>query len=813
MKTKLLTIAFSLAMLSASAQVTVNIDANDKGAKVSPMLYGIFFEDINHAADGGLYAELISNRSFEDSTKEAARWSTYSPFQSSIKTNIVRKNLLNNAQHQALEVNIKASAKFPVCLINEGYWGINAVQGRTYRLSFWAKGKYKGGLKACLCNDDGSKIYAETKIDGQISGKWTKYAVTFTSVGNDPKAQFAFVADGKGVITFDVVSLFPPTFMNRDNGCRPDLAERLLQLKPKFMRFPGGCFVEGQESPNNSFHWERTVGPIEKRPGHLNRNWGYRTSDGMGFHEFLQLSEDIGAKPLYVVNIGIWHGGVTPVDSIQPWVEECLNALEYANGAVTTKYGAMRAANGHPAPFNIQYLEIGNENNQPSGSQLSDNYYKRFSIFKKAVLAKYPDMHIIGNVAAWGTDDPKWENDEKAEYVDEHYYRTPAWFAKHFKKYDSYERGKSDIYCGEYAVTQGFGKIGNLNAALGEATFMMGMENNSDVVKMASYAPIFVNENDEAWQPDMIRFNSSDVMCTPSYYVQRLMSENVGTQMLKSSVSNPYTAETIQLNKPNAIRVGFGSWMTSDSFRDLHVTTLGEPFNDDCTDMNNFDALDGKWTSNNGIISQTDAKPSCLAVNKALIFPKKYSLTCKARKDKGDEGFILVFNYVDEDNYCWLNLGGWGNSQHAIEQVVDGGKIATKYVKGSVETGKWYDVRVDVDEDSITCYLDNKQILACRLEPIVNTNIVVNASMDEKTGEMIVKVVNPGCNATTTKINVKHFNATDARIIRLAGKSGKDENTLQMPTAVYPVETTSKVNDGTLMMDLPPYSLNIIRMK
>jgi alpha-L-arabinofuranosidase len=270
----------------------------------------------------------------------------------------------------------------PVSLVNEGYWGINAVQGRSYRLTFWAKTpKYKGSVKAVLRSEDGKQLYAETVIDALSTNKskgWTKYAAALTSCGNDPKAQFALEFDGVGQVQIDMVSLFPPTFKNRENGMRPDLANMLWQMHPKFMRFPGGCFVEGQESPDNAFRWERTIGPIEEREGHWNVNWGYRTTDGLGYHEYLQLAEDLGAKPLYVVNVGIWHGGETPYDSIQPWIDECMNAIEYANGPVTSKYGAMRAKNGHPEPFGLEYLEVGNENNQPDPRQQSDHYYERY---------------------------------------------------------------------------------------------------------------------------------------------------------------------------------------------------------------------------------------------------------------------------------------------------------------------------------------------------------------------------------------------------------------------------------------------------
>ena len=398
---------FTTALLSAmqaSAQITVNVNTAQKGHEVSPELYGIFYEDINHAADGGLYAELVRNRSFEDNTKAAEHWGTVG--QSALQ--LTAKGLLNAKQHQALRVTFRQAGDG---ISNEGFWGIPVVQGRCYRLSFWAKGKLKGQLRAVLTDATGKHAFASASFAGKSFGnKWTRYEAELVADGNDSRGQLQFLADGKGQLTFDVVSLFPPTFRNRQNGLRPELAGMLYDLHPKFLRFPGGCFVEGQDSPDNAFRWERTIGPVEQREGHWNVNWGYRTTDGLGFDEYLQLAEDLHAKPLYVVNVGIWHGGYTPLDSIQPWIDETLNALEYANGPVTSKYGALRAKNGHPEPYNIQYLEIGNENNQPDERQQSDHYYERFRLFRDAVLKKYPDMHIIGNVAAWGTDEPKWES-------------------------------------------------------------------------------------------------------------------------------------------------------------------------------------------------------------------------------------------------------------------------------------------------------------------------------------------------------------------------------------------------------------------
>ena len=834
-KNMLLVLGCALFAAEVQAQVTIDIDAQQRGPKLSPMLYGIFYEDINHAADGGIYAELIRNRSFEDGPRYGAPadmqgWTVCADAPSQLTARLIQPSkktpLLNSVQHNALALDIKASPTMPVCLVNEGYWGINAVQGRSYHLTFWAKTlTYKGTAKATLCSKDGSRLYAETTVSQFPAVKakgWTKYEATLTAIDNDSKAQFALVFDGTGQVQVDMVSLFPPTFKNRENGMRPDLANMLWQMHPKFMRFPGGCFVEGQESPDNAFRWERTIGPIEEREGHWNVNWGYRTTDGLGYHEYLQLAEDLGAKPLYVVNVGIWHGGETPYDSIQPWIDECMNALEYANGPVTSKYGAMRVRNGHPEPFGIEYLEIGNENNQPDPRQQSDHYYERYERFYKAIRAKYPEMKIIGNVVAWGDDNPKWNSALPVDLLDEHYYRSPDWFAAAFHKYDSYDRQGPKVYVGEYAVTNGYGKLGNMNAALGEAVYMMGMENNSDVVQLASYAPIFVNENDARWRPDMIRFNSSRVMGTPSYYVQQLMPQHMGTQVVKVVQNNPYK-DVIEREQsqagfdsdereqarpelkgkvrkpltPKQNRVGFGTWNTRATFE---------------ADKD-MEYVYGDWQKEGNTVRQKGHKEGTLCIEKNIINSDHYICKFRARKDEGAEGFIIIFNYVDDKNYCWLNFGGWTNTQHAIEQISTGGKFLTDSKRGHIEAGRWYEITLQVNGDSVKAWLDKEMVFNTVLKHDNTKGIFSSATIDDNTGELIVKVVNTSDEATTATLDLSHFAPVSASVVRLVANDGMDENTLDAPTNIHPVEQLLSPMKDNVLLDVPAYSLNIVRIK
>ena len=831
---------FAAALLLAACnsvdehQVVINVDATQKGPEVSPMLYGIFYEDINHAADGGLYAELIRNRSFEDDNpipgtgehKDKAKAGQANAHVSNwfgvgdATLKLVNRNLLNSVQHNALSVT---ASKAGDGVRNEGFWGMNAVEGTSYKLSFWAKSDqgFKGALTARLQSANGKGL-GQAQIDVQLNSIWQKFTATIAATGSDPKAEFALTADQAGEFQLDVVSLFPPTFKDRENGMRPDLAQMLADMHPRFMRFPGGCFVEGSHTPDNAFRWKRTIGPIEQREGHANVNWGYRTSDGIGFHEYLQLAEDIGAKPLFVVNVGIWHGGCTPYDQIDGWIQECLDAIEYANGDVSTPYGKMRAENGHPEPFGLEYIEIGNENYNhfmDDNRDQSDHYPDRYRQFYDAIKARYPYVHCIGNVESWGTDDPSWRNEHPVELVDEHYYRNPKWFADRFNKYDSYDRSKYKIYVGEYAVTNGFGEIGNLNAALGEAVFMMGMENNSDVVAMNSYAPIFVNENDARWRPDMIRFNSHQVMGTPSYYVQQLFPNNIGTRVLKTewtySLAMP---EDVALREAKPVQVGLGTWNTSATFRNAQLIVDGQTTAID--DYAKWEPQSGKWEASEGEISQKTADQPAINVCPQEISARKYTYKVQARKDAGAEGFLVVFGYKSSQDYQWYNIGGWGNTRSNVEQTL-GGKFQLASDKPfAVEDGRWYDIQIDVDGDDVKCFIDGKLDFECRVQKNQGMEgVYASTTINEEEKTMYVKVVNVGEGQAGGVLNLKNCAVNTAEkdavsLIRLSSESGEDENTLDNPTNITPTPAEAKATSGArVTFNVPAYSINILKIR
>lgn len=819
--------ALVLATTGAQAQPVVTVDSEHLGAQVSPRLYGIFFEEINHAGDGGLYAELVQNRSFEDDERQPAHWTALGGAQASLTT----ENMLNDRQAHALQLTLSGAGQG---ILNEGYWGMNIRQQTSYTFSMWVKAaaSYKGELTVALTGADGCEL-GKTIVPLKLkAGRWMEVKdVLVKATASDPEGQLSLTFSQPGTLALDVVSLFPPTYKGRPNGCRIDLAELLEALHPKFMRFPGGCYVEGQTTPRNKLHnrfeWKNTIGPIEQRPGHLSVNWGYNITDGFGYHEMLQLSEDLGAEPLFVVNVGIGHGWLQPYDQLEEYIQEALDAIEYANGdAKTTKWGALRAQNGHPEPFGLRLLEVGNENANfyfDSNRDQSDHYFERYIQFYRAIKEKYPEVEVIGNVESWGTDEPSWRSQHPVDILDEHYYRSPSWFEKNFNKYDSYNRQGPKIYIGEYAVTQGYGVNGHLTAALGEAIYMQGLERNSDIVVMGSYAPIFVNEHNPAWRPDMIRFNASESFGTPSYQVQKIMANNIGTRIVPVSVSGNSLPPTI------GHRMGFTTWGTKAEFRDLQVigpdgrVLLKDDFATGGVPSANWQPFGGEtdgrrrtqseWVVEDGVLKQQNQRAEGSVLLNTTQLPNEYTIHVQARRMEGNEGFIIVFGAEDDENLIWWNLGGWGNSQHAIEHMADGGKNTIGANRGHLEEGRWYDVEVQVRDATARCRLDGELVHEFTLPE--RQSLYANATLDEKSRELIVKLVNPTNAAQSARVNLGYEAAGEARVIVLASAKGSDENSMRQQLNVSPVEFPIRVKEGTTSLDypVPPFSLSILRVK
>lgn len=805
-----------LCAFTGKAQLSFDFSTSQRGPLLSPLQYGIFYEEINHGGDGGLYAELIRNRSFEDNATAPDGWQKLGD----TGLNMVSTNLLNNAQAHALKLTINENY---AGVRNEGFWGMNIVEGETYTLTFWAKtdGTFDGRMVAEL-QDDKQNNLGRKEFSISLTDEWQKYTFQLTATSSNTKGWFALRALQHMVLYLDVVSLMPPTYKDRPNGCRRDLAEMLSELHPTFVRFPGGCYIEGtwRDGQTNRFEWKKTIGPIEERPGHWNVNWGYRVSDGLGLHELLQLTEDLGAEPLFVSNIGLGHGWMQDYQNLSEFIQETLDLIEYCNGDSSTPFGAMRAANGHPEPFGLRLIEIGNENYNYSfnnNNDQSDHYAERYKQFYDVIKAKYPDMILIGNVESWGTDDPAWRNGNPVDAVDEHYYRSTTWFGQQYNKYDYYNRDSYRIYAGEYAVTSEFGTLGNLNAALAEAVYMAGMERNSDVCVMASYAPIFCHESHPSpWMPDMIRFNASAAFGTPSYWVQQMMASNVGYQNItwEENDNSFYFSN-------NAIALS--SWSTAVTYDNIKVTDAqgqilyATDFSDAEEYQHHWTATGGSWNINGGALNQTSTTMQGQCNVCPIPCGENYTLELDATKNSGNEGFLVAFCYDDPNNYIWWNLGGWNNSQHAIEQCSGGSKRTLTQLAGSLRQGQTYHLRIVKEGGDIYCYLDNTLCHHITLPP--SRKLYTCAALNQAEDTLIVKLINLG-QPQDAILRFKDFQWTgqiEQQVLTSA--SGADENSMANLTKVKPEASvftpeTTMSNDQSSMFNVqcPAYSLSILRI-
>lgn len=770
-------------------RATLKIDLSHPGPKISPMLYGIFFEEINHAGDGGLYAELVHNRSFEDAETPEG-WSLVVSGGGEERMSLDTTQPLNDRNPRSLRLEITQPARGRVGVANAGYWGIAVTKGAKYRLSLYARssGDFKGPLTVSLENSAG-RTYATGKIEG-LGAAWKRFTCTLTPDTTDTYAQLVISASTPGTVWLDTVSLFPlDTFKRRPNGLRADLAGMLADLKPAFVRFPGGCFVEGDQL-QNAFRWKKTVGDIAARPGHWNL-WGYRSTDGLGYHEYLQMCEDLSAEPLFVINCGMSHEGNVPMDQLEPWVQDALDAIEYANGPVSSKWGALRAKNGHPAPFNLRYLEIGNENEGPA-------YEERYARFHDAIKQRYPEVQLVANVPV---------TVRPMDILDEHYYAGPGWFARQTRRYDSYSRKGPEIYVGEYACTKDCGQ-GNLRAALAEAVFMIGLERNSDVVTMASYAPLFVNVNNRVWNPDAICFDGAACYGTPSYHVQKLFSLNRGDLVYPSEL----TSKTTIPQAGGAL--GLGTWNTQAEFKDIRVTRNDQTLlaADFTADAAGWRVVRGDWKVQDSAYRQT-AEGVDLRVVAGHPAWVDYTYSLKARKLGGAEGFLIMFRVRDDNNWNWWNLGGWGNTGHAIEKCVSGDKwVLGATVPGRIETNRWYDIRIEVQGPRIRCYLDGNLIHDFEDSSVA---MAATASRSHEGDEVILKVVNLSGRPQDTEVLLEGAGkvGSEGTATVLTAGSPDDENSFSQPTKVAPVAFPVKGLGPRFRHTFPPYSLAILRIR
>jgi alpha-L-arabinofuranosidase len=519
----ILILAGLLLSSGASAQ-TLAIDLTQPKANVSPQLYGLMTEEINYSYDGGLYAELVQNRTFQGRWDGTPSWFVYEWGSASAAMAIDRTTGPSKALPFSLQVTVKnASAQDQAGVINQGYWGFPVRPETTYQGSFYAKASDgMGPVTVSLVDDQTGKSFS-TSVTG-LTSAWGEHSFTLHSgsVTTSSSYHLLLSVGTPGTVWFSMVSLFPPTYLDRKNGNRIDLSQKMAAMKPAFLRFPGGNYLEGDHI-DERYEWKKTIGPLVDRPTHPSP-WRYRSSDGMGLLEFLLWCEDLKMQPLLAVYAGysMRQEFVKPGPDLDPYVADALDEIEYVTGDANTKWGARRAKDGHPAPFKLSYVEIGNEDNFDK----SDSYGGRYAQFYKAIKAKYPELQLIATTPI---------KTMTPDVIDDHYYRRASEFYEDVHHYDQTDRHGPKIFVGEWATREGL-PTPNFGSALGDAAWMTGMERNSDIVVMAAYAPLLVNVNPGGmqWESDLIGYDTLTSYGSPSYYAQVMFSNHLGDQILNA---------------------------------------------------------------------------------------------------------------------------------------------------------------------------------------------------------------------------------------------------------------------------------------
>jgi alpha-L-arabinofuranosidase len=790
------------------ADYTITVDPAAEGARIDDTMYGVFFEDINRAADGGLYAELVQNRSFEYSTADNGSYTPLTSWSVTGAAEVVNDSgRLNERNRNYLSLGAGSS------VTNAGYnTGVRVEKGKRYDFSVWARAA--SGTTLTVSLKDAAGTLATTR-QVAVEGGWAQYEATFTVARTSNRGRLTVAATDAAAL--DMVSLFPrDTYKNQPNGLRKDLAEKIAALKPGFVRFPGGCLVNTGSMEDyseasgwqrkRSYQWKDTIGPVEERATNANF-WGYNQSYGLGYYEYFRFAEDIGAMPLPVVPAlvtGCGQNRATDDEALlKRHIQDTLDLIEFANGPATSTWGKVRAQMGHPKPFHLTHIGVGNEENLPR------EFFARFERFRAAIKAEYPDITVISNSGpddSGTTFDTAWQlnREGRVDMVDEHYYNSPQWFLQNNDRYDSYDRGGPKVFLGEYASQGNAWKNG-----LAEAAFMTGLERNADIVKLASYAPLLANEDYVQWSPDMIWFNNHASWGSANYEVQKLFMTNVGDRVVPSRAST-----TPDVSGPITGAVGLSTWATSAAYDDVRVTSadgstlLSDDFSGDASRWTHSGG--GSWSVRDGQYVQTDEAAENTLVTAGDPAWHDYDLHVRATKKSGKEGFLVAFGVKDTGNHYWWNLGGWNNTQSAVEQSVDGGKSTLISRAGSIETGRAYDIDITVRGRQVTLYLDGEEWGSFTDDkPAEPFRQVVTE--DERTGDLIVKVVNAQPAEARTAIDLGGARVgSSARVTTLAADA--DAVNTETDTPVSPVTSTFRGVADEFTYTFPAHSVTFLRI-
>ncbi|THF80372.1 alpha-L-arabinofuranosidase C-terminal domain-containing protein [Cohnella fermenti] len=786
-------------------QGTITIKTGQRGARLGD-LFGIFFEDLNHAADGGLYAELVRNRSFEfdpidrDGYDSLTAWSKVERGGGRAGLSVANEHPLNarNLHYAVLDIQEEGDG---VGLSNEGFnTGIPVREGEAYRFSVHARrdASWEEPVHIALESADG-RVYGEAVI-AVDSAEWKRYEAELVASATDYGSRLTIVTKGGGKLFLDMVSLFPAkTYRGRSNGLREDIATMLADLKPRFMRFPGGCLVhDGSLNPDDRdsmYRWKNTIGDVEQRPPRRN-NWRYHQTLGLGYYEYFQFCEDIGAKAIPILPAGYdpHHKRAVPIDELGPWIDDALDLIEFARGDASTEWGGIRAKLGHPEPFGLEYIGIGNE-------EVGAPFFERYDYFHRAIKAKYPDIKIInssGPFAAGGEYERGWKSarDNGSDLVDEHYYQSPEWFLAHVDRYDDFKADESKVFLGEYA------SWGNAYYnALAEAALMTGLERNAHAVGLACYAPLLCNVDYVNWKPDLIWFNNHQVFGTANYYVQRLFMHNQGDALVPIEAGGFGAAAP--LTEPGAIRgsIALGTSGSSVRYTDIRI-------------VNN---VTGEQLSYEDAALEASVETNKPIVQLGQIDWDDYTLRLKATKlGGGPNGFALIFGWKDEANHLFWELGGWQNQDCIIHSLVGGRGSVLTHSLFEVENGAVYDLELQVSGRTVRASVNGELYSETEdrvplIEPLYYT-----ASHEEATGDTILKVVNVRGEAESARIVLEDWpgdGPVTLDVQELSGHGLDDVNSFEEPTRISPIASTRTVSGPAFEHEFPARSVTVIRAR
>ncbi len=776
-------------------------------------LYGIFFEDLNHAADGGLYAEMVQNRSFEFCAVDNP---SYHPLMAWEK--IEKKYSRMQWWIQDSHPYSRRNPHYLVCEIfetgmgagvrNTGFTpGMYLQKGEKYRFSCLAATDGRGELplRIVLENDEGRNL-GQADIVVSNGTVWNHYEAEITAQETTTAGNLSIYIEAVGRLYLDMVSLFPQkTFMQQRNGLRADIATLLADLKPRFMRFPGGCLVHdgsiNVEDRDSLYRWKNTIGVLEERPARRN-NWGYNQTLGLGYYEYFCFCEEIGAKPLPVLPAGYdpHHQRKVPFDQLDEWIQEALDLISFANDDASAQWGRIRCELGHPEPFGLEYIGIGNE-------EVGEGFFERYPYFHKAIKEKYPDIQIIassGPFAAGGEYEKGWNCARRnhADLVDEHYYMAPEWFLANHHRYDSFDEKDPRVFLGEYASwgTTWYN-------ALIEASYMTGMERNSEKVGLACYAPLLCNVNYINWKPDMIWFDNHQAYGTANYYVQKLFMNHQGNDRIELEMTGIDDSVTIQ-DDPKG---GFGLRIEPDT-----VVRYSQIMVEDIQNSTIWKDSEVYFVGDKAE-QYLSADPDARVVTKDILLhtveSDHYSITMKGEMLYGRRGFMLQYGNRDEKNRYQWEIGGWQNMDSALTQDIAGRNSCLTQSSFTVAADREYELKLEIEGRHLRAYIDGELIHEIHHAPVKIEPLYTAASIDRQSGDVIVKLVNVQKRPIDTVLHMEGIEQAKGTAYIMSGFALKDENSFAEPLKVSPREEEIQLTQGCCSCHIDGESVQVLRFQ